>query len=167
MRIPEFAEILIAQTGAWLRRGVYPAVRFLSPRLPLFEGWRPENDRMIASFLIRSLRWPLYCDHSVTSADVRLSVGPNLSRAACRDPLIPASPRRGPVAHQNANPRLLSVCPSFDPSVISILITFLRCQLLQLCVLSFGLIQDGNIRIGVLPQCEEIFITGLCLCFIL
>jgi hypothetical protein len=47
MRIPEFAEILIAQTGAWLRRGVYPALRFLSPRLPLFEGWRPENDRFI------------------------------------------------------------------------------------------------------------------------
>jgi hypothetical protein len=28
------------------------------------------------------------------------------------DPLISASPRRGPVAHQNANPRLLPVCPS-------------------------------------------------------
>src|SRR3984893_13409079 len=27
--------------------------------------------------------WPQFCDHSVTSADVRLSVGPNLSRAAC------------------------------------------------------------------------------------
>jgi hypothetical protein len=26
--------------------------------------------------------WPQFCDHSVTSADVRLSVGPNLSRLA-------------------------------------------------------------------------------------
>src|SRR5258705_13842056 len=25
--------------------------------------------------------WPQFCDHSVTSADVRLSVGPNLSHA--------------------------------------------------------------------------------------
>jgi hypothetical protein len=31
--------------------------------------------------------WPQFCDHSVTSADVRLSVGPNLSRAACRRPV--------------------------------------------------------------------------------
>jgi hypothetical protein len=33
---------------------------------------RGGDPRTIASFLIRSLRWPLYCDHSVTSADVRL-----------------------------------------------------------------------------------------------
>ena len=32
-------------------------------------------------------RWPQFCDHSVTSADVRLSVGPNLSRAACQRPV--------------------------------------------------------------------------------
>ena len=31
--------------------------------------------------------WPQFCDHSVTSADVRLSVGPNLSRAACQRPV--------------------------------------------------------------------------------
>ena len=27
---------------------------------------------------LNSSRWPLYCDHSVTSADVRLSVGKRL-----------------------------------------------------------------------------------------
>jgi hypothetical protein len=31
--------------------------------------------------------WPQFCDHSVTSADVRLSVGPNLTRAACQRPV--------------------------------------------------------------------------------
>src|ERR1700722_15237170 len=31
----KLTEILIAQTGAWLRIGVYPALRFLSHRLPL------------------------------------------------------------------------------------------------------------------------------------
>src|SRR6266403_6216000 len=36
---------------------------------------------------LNSSRWPIYCDHSVTSADVRLSVGPNLSRAACQRPV--------------------------------------------------------------------------------
>jgi hypothetical protein len=41
---------------------------------------------------------PQFCDHSVTSADVRLSVGPNLSRAACQRPVDLASPRRGLVA---------------------------------------------------------------------
>ncbi len=34
-------------------------------------------------------RWPSYCDHSVTSADVRLSVGPNLSRPARQRPVAP------------------------------------------------------------------------------
>jgi len=27
--------------------------------------------------------WPQFCDHSVTSADVRLASAPNLTRAAC------------------------------------------------------------------------------------
>jgi len=36
---------------------------------------------------LNSSRWPIYCVHSVTSADVRLSVGPNLSRAACQRPV--------------------------------------------------------------------------------
>src|SRR5438132_6518317 len=44
---------------------------------------------------LNSSRWPSYCDHSVTSADVRLSVGPNLSRAACQRPGDLASLRRG------------------------------------------------------------------------
>jgi hypothetical protein len=41
---------------------------------------------LTSSFIgqLNSSRWPIYCDHSVTSADVRLSVGPNLSRAACQ-----------------------------------------------------------------------------------
>jgi hypothetical protein len=53
---------------------------------------------------ITQSRWPNYCDQSVTSADVRLSVGPNLSRAACPRPVDLASPRRGLVTHQNATP---------------------------------------------------------------
>ena len=31
---------------------------------------------------LNSSRWPLYCDHSVTSADVRLSVGVEVFRIA-------------------------------------------------------------------------------------
>ena len=31
---------------------------------------------------LNSSRWPLYCDHSVTSADVRLSVGVEIFRIA-------------------------------------------------------------------------------------
>src|SRR5260370_42278652 len=50
------------------------------------------------------VEWPQFFDHCVTSADVRLSVGPNLSRAACQRPVDLASPRRGLVAHQNATP---------------------------------------------------------------
>jgi hypothetical protein len=32
--------------------------------------------------------WPQFCDHSVTRADVRLSVGPNLSVLLTSDPSI-------------------------------------------------------------------------------
>ena len=53
---------------------------------------------------ITQSRWPNYCDHSVTSADVRLSAGPNLSRAACPRPVDLARPRRGLVTHQNTTP---------------------------------------------------------------
>jgi hypothetical protein len=35
MPISEFAEILIAQTGTWLRGGEYAALRFLGPSSPL------------------------------------------------------------------------------------------------------------------------------------
>src|ERR1700751_1972040 len=35
----------------------------------------------------RRTEWPQFCDDTVTSADVRLSVGPNLSRAACQRPV--------------------------------------------------------------------------------
>src|ERR1700730_1553586 len=48
--------------------------------------------------------WPQFCDHSVTSADVRLSVGPNLNGASCQRPVDLASPRRGLVVQQNATP---------------------------------------------------------------
>jgi hypothetical protein len=49
-------------------------------------------------------KWPQFCDHSVTSADVRLSVGPNLSRSDCPRPVDLASPTRGLLVHQNATP---------------------------------------------------------------
>jgi hypothetical protein len=54
--------------------------------------------------------WPQFCDHSVTSADVRLSVGPKLSRDACQRPVDFASLRRELVANQNATSHLLPVC---------------------------------------------------------
>jgi hypothetical protein len=41
----------------------------------VFFGPKPFFDQQL-----NPSRWPSYCDHSVTSADVRLSVGPNLSR---------------------------------------------------------------------------------------
>jgi hypothetical protein len=55
---------------------------------------------------------PQFCAHSVTSADVRLSVGPNLIRAACQRPVDLASPRRGLSGRSQRNSRLLPVCPS-------------------------------------------------------
>ena len=58
---------------------------------------------------LSSVRWPHYCcDHSVTSADVRLSAGPNFSPAARQRPVNLASPGRADhCPDQNATPRLL------------------------------------------------------------
>jgi hypothetical protein len=67
MRIPEFAEILIAQTGTWLRRGVHPDREIPQSQIASLRGGDP---RTIASFLIRSLRWP-FIVITLTSADVR------------------------------------------------------------------------------------------------
>ena len=36
------------------------------------------------------------------------------------------------------------------------------CRLLQLCVLCFGLFQDGNVGIGVLPERQKILVSGEC-----
>ena len=33
-------------------------------------------------------------------------------------------------------------------------------RLLQLCVLRFRLCQDGNISVGVFPECEEVLVGG-------
>jgi len=33
---------------------------------------------------------------------------------------------------------------------------------LQLCVLSFGLLQNGDVAIGVFPEVEEVFVGGEC-----
>jgi len=33
-------------------------------------------------------------------------------------------------------------------------------QLLQLRVLGFGLLQDGNVGVGVFPEGEEVFVGG-------
>jgi hypothetical protein len=33
-------------------------------------------------------------------------------------------------------------------------------ELLQLRVLRLGLLQDRDIRVGILPECEEIFVSG-------
>jgi len=47
-------------------------------------------------FFIQQLdpsRWPIYCDHSVTSADVRLSVGRTIKREPLKeDKRIEANP---------------------------------------------------------------------------
>src|SRR5712692_3904909 len=37
-------------------------------------------------------------------------------------------------------------------------------ELLQLCVLRLGLLQDGNVGIGVFPEGEKILICGAALC---
>ena len=57
--------------------------------------------------------WPLFCDHSVTSADVRLSVGANPSHAACQRPVdlrqfqawIPSNGEIRELAPQSGAPR--------------------------------------------------------------
>ena len=36
------------------------------------------------------------------------------------------------------------------------------CRLLQLCVLCFGLFQDGNVGIGVFPERQKILVSGEC-----
>ena len=35
-------------------------------------------------------------------------------------------------------------------------------ELLQPCVLGFGLFQDGNVGVGVFPEGEEVFVSGEC-----
>src|SRR5712691_7432948 len=37
-------------------------------------------------------------------------------------------------------------------------------ELLQLCVLRLGLLQDGNVGIGVFPESEEVLVSGAALC---
>jgi hypothetical protein len=62
--------------------------------------------------------WPQFCDHSVTSADVRLSVGPISAVLLAATIGLRASPRRGPVAHQNSNPRFTSGLPVIRPELL-------------------------------------------------
>jgi hypothetical protein len=71
----KFFRIMVA------RDGVEPLNRRRQPFQVFFEPKPFFNQQLNLS------RWPIYCDHSVTSADVRLSVGPNLSRTACRQPV--------------------------------------------------------------------------------
>ena len=33
-------------------------------------------------------------------------------------------------------------------------------SLLQLCILGFGLLQDGDVGVGVFPECEEVLVGG-------
>src|ERR1019366_4089967 len=40
------------------------------------------------------------------------------------------------------------------------LILFTCPSLLQFCVLGFGLFQDGDVRIGVFPENEELLVSG-------
>jgi hypothetical protein len=57
----------------------------VEPPTPAFSALNGPNH--LFNQQLNSSRWPIYCDRSVTSADVRLSVGPNLSRAACQRPV--------------------------------------------------------------------------------
>jgi hypothetical protein len=70
---------------------------------PLPLSGRPDHQRL--PLVLQQLNfgeWPQFCDHSVTSTDVRLSVGPISAVPLAGDPTISASPRRGPVAYQSA-----------------------------------------------------------------
>jgi hypothetical protein len=49
--------------------------------------------RSVVHFQLNPSRWPIYCDHSVTSADVRLSVGRTIKREHLKeDKRIEANP---------------------------------------------------------------------------
>jgi hypothetical protein len=64
-----------------------------------------DRNRRLAPLVFQQLNftgWPQFCDHSVTSADVRLRVGPNLSPADRPRPVDLAGSTHGLVAYQNA-----------------------------------------------------------------
>jgi hypothetical protein len=59
----------------------------VEPPTPAFSGLRTTSVSPLSFNNLTLQSGPQFCDHSVTSADVRLSVGPNLSRAACQRPV--------------------------------------------------------------------------------
>src|SRR5690349_14740462 len=82
--------------------------------------------------------WPQFCDHSVTSADVRLSVGPNLSRLACQCPVDLANPgaEQWPIRTQLAAPGVF--CNRFsqaDSSLIGVL-RIAECRTRNRCLIA-------------------------------
>jgi hypothetical protein len=100
------------------------ATEGVEPPTPAFSGLRTTA---LSAFVFQQLNfaeWPQFCDHSVTSADVRLSVGPNLSRLACQCPVELANPgaEQWPIRTQLAAPGVF--CNRFsqaDPSLIGVL----------------------------------------------
>jgi hypothetical protein len=82
----------------------------VEPPTPAFSGLRTTSLSLPFFNNLTLQSGPSFCDHSVTSADVRLSVGPNVSRAACQRPVDLRQSQAWTGGHQNANPRLLPVC---------------------------------------------------------
>src|SRR5580693_2436189 len=60
--------------------------------------------------------WPQFCDHSVTSADVRLSVGPNFSRAAGQHPRGSYQSQARTDGDQNATPAYFRLARHSPPT---------------------------------------------------
>jgi hypothetical protein len=71
--VTEIVEVVVARDG-------------VEPPTPVFSGLRSIGLTTFSINKLNSSRWPIYCDHSVTSADVRLSVGFAM-KSTMRDPL--------------------------------------------------------------------------------
>jgi hypothetical protein len=70
LRCSEVIENMVARDGVEPPTPAFSGLYSLGLTKPFF------NQQLNPS------RWPLYCDHSVTSADVRLSVGVEILRIA-------------------------------------------------------------------------------------
>jgi hypothetical protein len=50
--------------------------------------------------------------------------------------------------------------PNMDSERYGLVATVDRKRLLKLCVLGFGLLQDGDVGVGVFPEVKKVFVGG-------
>jgi hypothetical protein len=106
VRLPPCADVL-GMTASSLSiegRGLHLVAR---------EGVEPPRPKPFFSQQLSSSRWPLYCDHSVTSADVRVSVGSRMKTRRMSSPMRVSTASRWRLLFYRESPWLKNSL--FDP----------------------------------------------------